>query len=95
MGTPYIRKVKGLPDLNKHEFRMTIRDKSYVIPTFTKPIEDISDDQLPSKISSCCTTVIQDSTRDTETSEPLEEWQAPEGFKLPDSVTSEEVKKNV
>ncbi|RHZ66966.1 hypothetical protein Glove_303g110 [Diversispora epigaea] len=29
MGTPYIRKVKKLPDLNKHEFRMTVRGKSY------------------------------------------------------------------
>ncbi|CAG8618549.1 304_t:CDS:2, partial [Diversispora eburnea] len=55
MGTPYIRKVKGLPDLDKHEFRMTVRGKSYVIPTFTKPTGDISDNQPSSKISSCCT----------------------------------------
>ncbi|RHZ52549.1 hypothetical protein Glove_460g25 [Diversispora epigaea] len=93
IGTSWIRKVKGIPNINKHEFQMTVRGKSYVIPTFTKPTEDISMDQPSSKISSCCTSVIrntaQNSTRDTETSEPSEEWHAPEGFKLPDSVTEE------
>ncbi|RHZ80453.1 hypothetical protein Glove_135g72 [Diversispora epigaea] len=88
IGAPWIRKVKGIPDLNKHEFRMTVHSKSYVIPTFTKPIGDISEDQPSRKISSRCTTdTAQDNTQDTETSE---EWLAPEGFKLPDSVTEED-----
>ncbi|CAG8470311.1 5712_t:CDS:2 [Diversispora eburnea] len=73
IGMPWIQKVKEIPDINKHEFQMTVRSKFYVIPTFTKPTEDISMDQPSSKISSCCTSVIQDTTQDTETSEPLEE----------------------
>ncbi|CAG8605871.1 6391_t:CDS:2, partial [Diversispora eburnea] len=45
IGIPWIRKVKGIPDINKHEFQMAVRGKSYVIPTFTRPTEDINVDQ--------------------------------------------------
>jgi len=45
LGMPFIRKVKGIPDSDKHEFQMTVRGKSYIIPTFIKPNEDINEDQ--------------------------------------------------
>ncbi|CAG8675412.1 7190_t:CDS:2, partial [Gigaspora rosea] len=53
LGTAWIRKVQEILDTNKHEFRMIVCGKSYIIPTFTKPIKNnIS--------SSLYTTVIQD-----------------------------------
>ncbi|CAG8538505.1 6349_t:CDS:2, partial [Ambispora gerdemannii] len=73
LGMPFIRKVKGIPDSDKHEFRMTVCGKSYIIPTFIKPNENINEKQPSSKISSCCTIVIRDTTQDTEALEPLEE----------------------
>ncbi|CAG8494616.1 847_t:CDS:2 [Funneliformis mosseae] len=42
--------------------------------------DNINEKQPSSKISSCCTTVIQDTAQDTETLESLEEWHALEGF---------------
>ncbi|CAG8682236.1 15531_t:CDS:1, partial [Cetraspora pellucida] len=78
--TSYIRKVKELSDLDKHEFWITVHDKFYIISTFTKPTENISMNYSSGKISSCCTTIIQNITQDTETSEQLEEWHASENF---------------
>ncbi|CAG8619701.1 6115_t:CDS:2 [Paraglomus occultum] len=83
LGMPFIQKVKGIPDSDKHEFRMTVRGKSYIIPTFIKPNEDINEKQPSSKISSCCTTVIRDTAQDTESSKTLDS-----------DSSSEELKKN-
>ncbi|CAG8764491.1 6553_t:CDS:2, partial [Cetraspora pellucida] len=60
LGTPWIRKVQGILDINKHEFRMIVRGKSYIIPTFTKPIKD-------NILSSLYTTVIWDNNSKNQT----------------------------
>ncbi|CAG8795782.1 18500_t:CDS:2, partial [Gigaspora rosea] len=60
LGRPWIQKVQGILDTNKHEFRMIVRGKSYIIPTFTKPIKD-------NVSSSLYTTVIQDNNSKNQT----------------------------
>ncbi|CAG8806761.1 26429_t:CDS:2, partial [Racocetra persica] len=58
--TPWIRKVQGILDTNKHKFRIIVHRKSYIIPTFTKPIKD-------NILSSLYTTVIQDNNSKNQT----------------------------
>ncbi|RHZ76088.1 hypothetical protein Glove_205g40 [Diversispora epigaea] len=39
LGMSWIRKVQGILDLNKNQFRMKLHGKSYIIPTFSKAPE--------------------------------------------------------
>ncbi|CAG8792565.1 39657_t:CDS:2 [Gigaspora margarita] len=57
---PWIRKVQGILDLNKHEIRIAVRGKSYIIPIFTKAIED-------NVSSNFYTTAIQDNDSKNQT----------------------------
>ncbi|CAG8737634.1 14524_t:CDS:1, partial [Acaulospora morrowiae] len=36
LGMTWIRKVQGIVDPNKNQFRMKLHGKSYIIPTFSK-----------------------------------------------------------
>ncbi|CAG8695539.1 8262_t:CDS:2, partial [Racocetra persica] len=91
-----IRKVQGILDTNKHEFRIIVRGKSYIIPTFTKPIKD-------NVLSSLYTTVIRDNNSKNQTfdsSTKIDTKEEPTSNKekesqVSDSFTEDLKKKNI